>query len=68
MTNRQKDKLITACFFAASIILFLIMIGFVLIQPFMESQTFNKLTGADTTVWDAIWVELRVTESPNNTK
>lgn len=25
-----------------------------------ESRTFNRLTGAHTTAWDALWVELRV--------
>ena len=34
-------------------------------QPFFESQTYNKLTGAKTTAWDAIWVELRVTDQCN---
>ena len=32
-------------------------------QARMESATFNKLTGANTTWWDALWVELRVQES-----
>ena len=35
-----------------------------LIQPYMESKMYNKLTGAHTTMWDAMWVELRVQESP----
>jgi hypothetical protein len=29
-------------------------------QASMESHTYNKLTGANTTWWDALWVELRV--------
>lgn len=35
-----------------------------LIQPWMESQVYNRLTGANTTVWDAIWLELRVNGEP----
>lgn len=27
---------------------------------YMESKTYNHLTGAQTTTWDAMWVELRV--------
>lgn len=27
-----------------------------------ESATYNRLTGAHTTTWDALWVELRVQE------
>lgn len=30
----------------------------------MESKTYNKLTGAHTTWWDAAWVELRVQGEP----
>lgn len=33
-------------------------------QPYMESTTYNKLTGAKTTWWDALWVELRVQDNP----
>ena len=29
-----------------------------------ESRAFNRITGASTTTWDAMWVELRVQESP----
>ncbi len=29
-----------------------------------ESATYNKLTGAKTTWWDALWVELRVQGEP----
>lgn len=29
-----------------------------------ESDTYNKLTGAHTTMWDALWVELRVQDKP----
>lgn len=38
---------------------FLLLIGYVGFCYF-ESTTFNKLTGARTTVFDALWVELRV--------
>ena len=30
----------------------------------MESRTYNKLTGASTTWYDALWVELRVQDQP----
>lgn len=43
------------------IIFFIVLI--LIIQPTMESRTFNKLTGAKTTAWDALWVELRVQET-----
>ena len=34
-------------------------------QPYFEAQTYNKLTGANVTMWDAMWVELRVEGNPN---
>ena len=34
--------------------------GFLIVCFHMESKTYNKLTGAHTTWWDAAWVELRV--------
>ena len=37
---------------------------FAIMQPVMESKTYNKLTGAHTTWWDALWVELRVQDQP----
>ena len=30
------------------------------IQSYFESSTYNRLTGSETTTWDAMWVELRV--------
>lgn len=36
---------------------------FICLQPLFESRTYNKLTGAKTTWWDAVWVELRVNDS-----
>lgn len=38
--------------------------GFV--QAKMESNTYNRLTGAHTTWWDACWVELRVMDAPRS--
>lgn len=35
-----------------------------IISAHMESKTYNKLTGAHTTWWDAMWVELRVQDAP----
>ena len=44
------------------IIAIVIGLGRMFMQPVMESRTYNKLTGAKTTWWDAVWVELRVAE------
>ena len=35
-----------------------------LFSAHMESETYNKLTGAHTTWWDALWVELRIQAQP----
>lgn len=44
--------------------LVLFVLGVWVIQAKMESVTYNKLTGAQTTWWDALWVELRVMDTP----
>lgn len=31
----------------------------------MESDAYNRITGAHTTWWDALWLELRVNEPPS---
>lgn len=47
-----------------ALILLAIVGGFV--QAKMESDTYNRLTGAHTTWWDACWVELRVMDAPRS--
>lgn len=48
----------------AFLVLFLLCvlgaIGITVFSAYQESRTYNKLTGAHTTWWDALWVELRV--------
>jgi hypothetical protein len=42
--------------------IFLLAMG--LLQPYFESRAYNKLTGAHTTYWDAVWLKLRVQDRP----
>lgn len=42
----------------------LVVLALPFIQAYNESRTYNKLTGANTTTWDALWVELRVQDTP----
>lgn len=41
------------------------LVGIWVIGSFFESRTFNRITGAHTTTWDAMWLELRVQEAPS---
>lgn len=43
---------------------FIILFGLVVTvtSSYFESQAYNKLTGAQTSTWDAIFLELRVSE------
>lgn len=43
-------------------ILVLLPVCFWLLPSYFEAKTYRKLTGADVTMWDAMWVELRVQE------
>ena len=45
----------------AVVVLFLSVI--VIVPAYFEAKTYNKLTGANATTWDALWVELRVQNS-----
>lgn len=31
-------------------------------KSYMEARTFNRVTGAQVSTWDAMWIELRVQE------
>lgn len=31
---------------------------------YQEAKTYNKLTGANVSTWDALWVDLRVMDAP----
>lgn len=41
-----------------------VLIAGCLAQPYFESRAYNRLTGAHTTYWDALWLSLRVQEQP----
>lgn len=41
-----------------------ICLAYLALQPHFESQAYNRLTGAHTTYWDAVWLDLRVQSSP----
>ncbi len=46
--------------FLLCIAFFILLIGACFLQPYMEAKTYNRLTGANVTTWDAIWVKLVV--------
>lgn len=55
--NRATDWVTTMLTYLMVIIFILSIYVF---MAYMESRTYNKLTGAHTTTWDAMWVNLRV--------
>jgi len=61
MRTYDNDKL-------KALLVFLIVgfvgIVFMVMQCQQESKSYNRLTGAHTTAWDAFWLELRVQDSP----
>lgn len=59
----NRETKIVMALYAIGFAVFLI--GLMCVQVFysyQESKAFNRLTGANTTWWDAMWVELRVQE------
>ena len=59
---KNEIKIISGA--VVAVILLVIVLGF--LQAKMESDTYNRLTGAHTTWWDACWVELRVMDAPRS--
>lgn len=54
-------KWIETLIYAGAFVLLLAIIGAMFsFRSFMEARAFNRLTGANVSTWDAIWVELRV--------
>ena len=55
MSETKLSAIILIC------ILLALVVG-VTIRSSFEAKTYNKLTGATVSTWDAVWVELRVVE------
>lgn len=60
--KRQSDRdgVMSALLYVASIPLLLVL--FWLVPSYFEAKTYRRLTGAEVTMWDAMWCELRVQE------
>lgn len=39
----------------------------VILKPHFEARAYNRLTGANVSYWDAVWLDLRVIDSPQQT-
>lgn len=43
------------------VLLIILMIpSSLLVPPYFETQSYNRITGENVSYWDALWVELRV--------
>jgi len=54
MASRDDN---TTCWMMAAIAF---LLAFMIIQPYFEARTFNKLTGGNATYADALFAELRI--------
>jgi len=68
--NRKLEHIIlsnpTVTIVSTVVLTLTLALGVACVRANMESKTYNRLTGADTTWWDALWVELRVIDGPKN--
>ena len=62
MIRREAAEYGPAALFLLAVIP--LVIGGWVFASWQESRSYNRLTGAETTTWDAMWVDLRVQESP----
>lgn len=61
-TSPGKEK-----FTITELLIIVAIISLLVIPPIswhFESKAYNRLTGAKTTWWDAVWLELRVQDAP----
>ena len=42
------------------------MLGLWWVAAYMEASTYNRVTGANVSTWDALWIELRVQGGPTH--
>lgn len=54
--NRRTDDATNTCIG----VLCLMAFAFIVIQPYFEARSFNKLTGGNATYFDALFSELRI--------
>jgi len=47
---------------ALTVVVFLGLAAFWVLGAYLEARTYRRLTGAEVTTWDAMWVDLRVQE------
>lgn len=61
MKSLKTELGIAILIFAAFLV---VLVCIKLIASYNEATTYNRLTGAHATTWDALWVELRVQAEP----
>jgi hypothetical protein len=65
---RERERLISSrqTKFALLVLAGVVLLVFLVVLgcAYMEARTYNKLTGAHVTTWDAMWVDLRVQDKP----
>jgi hypothetical protein len=63
VSDAKTEAQALGCFALVMLLAFAPIIGWRVGGAALESATFNRLTGAHTTWWDAMWVRLTVAES-----
>jgi hypothetical protein len=54
------------CIFATIVGIIIVCLAIAIVEPYYESKHYNEVTGAHTTYWDAVWLELRVQDQPKD--
>ncbi len=59
--NKEKIENVVG-YLIVCVLIAALLFAIVVVPAYFESAAYNRLTGANTTTWDAIWLDLRVTE------
>ena len=60
---KKEDNEMLAGAVAILIILAIVPVGWVF-KSYMEAKSYNEVTGKNVTTWQAMWIDLRVQDSP----
>ncbi len=58
---RLKDYAVEASLYAVAVVLFIVIcVGGLMFSSYMEARAYNNVTGKNVSMWDAMWIDLRV--------
>ena len=61
---RRQELNLLASYGIIAAVFIAVIVGMGVLRSYWESESYNRLTGAKTTTWDAMFLELRIQAEP----